>query len=142
MQTFMTALEGQFVEMLDRSCLAETMGGRARAERGLDELRAGILRDGAGLTVDDFDEHYEIRLEPPGSTGSDEPASLIAGGAALGALAGSAFGRSRDGVLAAATLGGLLAAAFADDSTPLGSAVAGPLTGSRDRPPDPPAGRG
>jgi hypothetical protein len=43
MQTFITALEGQFVEMLDRSCLAEAMGGRARAERGLDELRAGIL---------------------------------------------------------------------------------------------------
>jgi hypothetical protein len=43
MQTFLRALEGQLVEMLDRSCLTEAMGGRARAERGLDELRAGIL---------------------------------------------------------------------------------------------------
>jgi hypothetical protein len=73
-----------------------------------------ILRDGAGLTVDDFDEHYEIRLERTAPSGAGEPASLIAGGAALGALAGSAFGRSRDGVLAAAALGGLLAALFAD----------------------------
>jgi hypothetical protein len=43
MQTFLRALEGQFVELVDRSCLTEAVGSRATLERGLDELRAGIL---------------------------------------------------------------------------------------------------
>jgi hypothetical protein len=68
-----------------------------------------VLRDGAGLMVADFDHHYEIRIEMDGAP-ADEPASLVAGGTALGALVGSAFGRTRDGVLAAAAVGGLLAA--------------------------------
>src|SRR5947208_2260964 len=43
MQTFLRALEGQFVDLVDRTSLAEAMGGRATLERGLDELRAGVL---------------------------------------------------------------------------------------------------
>jgi hypothetical protein len=73
-----------------------------------------VLRDGAGLTVKDFGEHYEIRIEAVGASPVHEPASIIAGGTALGALFGSAFGRSQEGVVAAAAVGGMLAALFAD----------------------------
>jgi hypothetical protein len=74
-----------------------------------------VLRDGAGLTVDDFDAHYEIRIEVVRPV-AGEPPSLIGGGAALGALVGSAFGRSQDGVVAAAAVGAVLAALFAEGS--------------------------
>jgi hypothetical protein len=87
-----------------------------------------VLRDGADLTVMDFGGHYEIRIDAVVASPADETASIIAGGTALGALVGSAFGRSKDAVLAAAAVGGVLAALFADPAVPAAISPGRPRT--------------
>jgi hypothetical protein len=75
------------------------------------------LASGAGFHVKDFGAHYEAHLDRVHPDLNlvehlrvDAPGTFIAGGAALGALAGLALGGSKDNVLVGAALGGLLSA--------------------------------
>lgn len=75
------------------------------------------LARGAGFHVKDFGTHYEAHLDRVHPDVNlvehlrvDAPGTFVAGGAALGALAGLALGGSKDDVLVGAALGGLLSA--------------------------------
>jgi hypothetical protein len=75
------------------------------------------LASGAGFHVKDFGAHYEAHLDRVHPDVNlvehlrvDAPGTFVAGGAALGALAGLALGGSKDDVLVGAVLGGFLSA--------------------------------
>lgn len=80
------------------------------------------LQGTAGLHVKDFGEHYEIHVDevhpdvnPIEHLRRDSPGTFVAGGAALGALIGSALGKKSDSVIGGAVLGGILAALLASN---------------------------
>ncbi|MDQ2646241.1 MAG: hypothetical protein M3020_20675 [Myxococcota bacterium] len=79
-----------------------------------------VLRDGAGLHVKDFGEHYEAHIDefhPDVNMAEhwrkDAPSVFVAAGVALGAIVGRGVGTSKDSTLLGAALGGLFAAMLA-----------------------------
>jgi hypothetical protein len=97
------------------------------------------LGDGIRLAVQDFATHYLARLERLPSAGpleralQETPGTSVVGMIALGALAGLAVSRSRDGAMAGAAIGGLAALAGVSvanaSSSPATSEAAADLTG-------------
>lgn len=80
------------------------------------------MAGGTGFHVKDFGTHYEAHLDRVHPDVSlvehlrvDAPGTFVAGGAALGALAGLALGGSKNGVLIGAALGGFLGAIAIDN---------------------------
>lgn len=75
------------------------------------------LGDGTRLAVQDFGTHYLARLERLPSAAAFEkalqatPGTSVVGMIALGALAGLALSRGKDGAIVGATIGGLAALA-------------------------------
>jgi hypothetical protein len=74
------------------------------------------LRDNTPFRVNDFGTHYEAHLEAVHCTldlaryvPGEGPAAHVSGAVALGALLGSAVGKSKNAVLAGAAIGGLAA---------------------------------
>lgn len=80
------------------------------------------LADCSGLHVRDFGSHYEAHIDQVdpqcdlvGHALKDIPGAHVAGGAAVGALAGLVLGRSKEATMVGAGVGALLAAIFGGD---------------------------
>jgi hypothetical protein len=79
----------------------------------------GLLSDGTLVAARDFGSYYDVKLHarspasalamPSDTSESISPQAMVLGLTALGALLGLALGRSKDGVLTGALLGGATA---------------------------------